>query len=496
MAIPTQSSTEAHAKVSDEASSTRRTLTVPTLVFMIIAASAPLTVLAGGAPTSFAVTGLVGVPMGYLILGIILVLFAVGYGAMSAQVHNAGAFYAYVTAGLGIRQGIGASLLALVSYNAMQVGLWGLFGFASASLVSGVLGITVPWWAAALLGWILVGWLGINKIDLSAKVVAVVVALEFVVVILFNIMSFIAAPEGVNVEAFAPENFLTNGLGAILAFGIAAFMGFESGAIYSEEVKDPRRSVSRATFIAVSIIAVFYAFSAWALTIGIGPSQVVAQSQEFGPDLMFVFLDKQGSTLLSDIANVLFITSLLAALIAFHNAAARYFFSLGRARVLPQWLASTGKKNHAPVAGSLTQSALALVLIIVFAIFGMGSELGELFPVITMFTWLTNAGAFGLVFLLAVTSAAIIGFFRKDHRGYSPFVRLWAPALATIGLGTVFVLVLLNFDVLIGAEGSSVLVIVMPVIILGSGVVGLIWGEVLRRTRPEIFNAMADTDIS
>ena len=272
-------------------------------------------------------------------------------------------------------------------------------------------------------------------------------------------------------------------------------MGFESGAIYSEEVKDPRRAVSRATFIAVAIIASFYAFSAWALTIGVGPSQIVARSQQLGPDLVFVFLDEQGAALLSDVSNVLFITSLLAALIAFHNAAARYFFSLGRARVLPQFLARTGKKNNAPVVGSLAQSALALVLIIVFAIAGIGSELGELFPVITMFTWLTNAAAFGLVFLLAVTSAAVIGFFMKDRRGYSSFVRLWAPGLAGIGLITVFVVVLLNFDVMIGAEGPSLLVIVMPAIILGSGVAGLIWGEALRRTRPDVFHAIGNADV-
>lgn len=495
MATSAQPSAGVDSPDHSQAAESRRTLTVPTLVFMIIAASAPLTVLAGGAPTSFAVTGLVGVPMGYLILGAILVLFAVGYGAMSSQVQNAGAFYAYITAGLGIRQGIGASLLALVSYNAMQVGLWGLFGFALASLLSGVLGFSIPWWVMALAGWALVGWLGINKIDLSAKVVAVVVALEFVVVIVVNIVSFAAAPEGVSGAAFAPENYLTDGLGAILAFGIAAFMGFESGAIYSEEVKDPRRAVSRATFIAVAIIASFYAFSAWALTVGVGPSQIVARSQELGPDLVFVFLDEQGSALLSDVANVLFITSLLAALIAFHNAAARYFFSLGRARVLPQFLAHTGKKNNAPVAGSLAQSSLALVLIIVFAIAGIGSELGELFPVITMFTWLTNAAAFGLVFLLAVTSAAVIGFFWKDRRGYSSFVRLWAPGLAGIGLITVFVVVLANFDVMIGAEGPSLLVIVMPAIILGSGLAGLIWGEVLRRTRPDVFHAIGNADV-
>lgn len=481
--------------LSTDAGLARRTLTVPHLVFLIIAASAPLTVVAGGAPTSFAVTGLTGVPVGYLALGIILVVFAIGYGAMSSQVQNAGAFYAYVSSGLGVRQGIGASMLALISYNAMQIGLYGIFGFALASFVNAKTGLDLPWWVAALVGFVIVGWLGLNKIDLSAKVVAVVVLLEFAVVIVVNVMSFVAAPEGVTAEPFAPENWATHGIGAILAFGIAAFMGFESGAIYSEEVKDPRRSVARATFIAVAIIALFYAFSAWALAIGVGVSSVVPLSQEWGPDLMFVFLEEQGSTLMADIGNVLFVTSLFAALMAFHHAAARYFFSLGRARVLPHVLAASGRRNHAPVAGSLTQSGLALTLIVIFAIVGTGHPLGELFPVVTMFTWLTNAAAFGLVFLLFVTSLAVIAYFWRDHCGYPPVVRLWAPVLAALGLGTVFVLILMNFDVMIGAEGPSSLVVVMPAIILGAGVAGLVWGEILRHTRPEIFAGLRDADV-
>lgn len=493
--MTTSLTTTSSEHLSTEAGLGRRTLTVPHLVFLIIAASAPLTVVAGGAPTSFAVTGLTGVPVGYLALGLILVVFAVGYGAMSAQVQNAGAFYAYVSSGLGVRQGIGASMLALVCYNAMQIGLYGIFGFALSSFVSARTGLDVPWWAAALVGFVVVGWLGLNKVDLSAKVLAVVVLLEFAVVVGVNVMSFVAAPGGITAEPFAPENWATHGIGAILAFGIAAFMGFESGAIYSEEVKDPRRSVSRATFIAVAVIALFYAFSAWALAVGVGVADIVPLSQEYGPDLMFVFLEEQGSVLLADISNVLFVTSLFAALMAFHNAAARYFFSLGRARVLPRVLAVSGRRNHAPVAGSLAQSALALTLIVVFAVAGAGHPLGELFPVVTMFTWLTNAAAFGLVFLLFVTSLAVIAFFRRDDRGYSPFVRLWAPALAALGLGTVFVLILANFDVMIGAEGPSPLVVVMPAIILGAGVVGLVWGEVLRRTRPHVFNALRDADV-
>jgi amino acid transporter len=465
----------------------RRTLTVPSLVFLIIAASAPLTVLAGGVTSTYAVSGVLGVPLAYVVLGAVLAVFAVGYGAMSARITNAGAFYAYVADGLGARQGIGASWLALVSYNAMQIGLYGLFGFALSSFLEARLGLALPWWACALAGLVLVGLLGVSRVDLSAKVIAVLVGLEFLVVVAVDVLSLAVAPEGVSAQPLMPSEFLTHGVGAVLAFGIAAFMGFESGAIYSEEVKDPARSVPRATFTAVAIIAVFYAVSAWALAVGVGPGRIVAASQEHGPDLVFVFLGEHGGVLLTDIAQVLFITSLLAALIAFHNAVARYFFSLGRESVLPRRLGAVGRRSSAPVAGSLTQSALAVVLVTVFAIAGGDSELGPLFPVLTLFTWLTNAGAFGLIFLLSVTSLAVIGHFRRDPGGHSAWVRWVAPALSALGLGTVFVLILVNFDVLIGAEGPSPLAVVMPAVILATGLLGLVWGEYLKRRRPAVF---------
>ncbi|MDN6358701.1 MAG: amino acid permease, partial [Yaniella sp.] len=139
----------------------RRRLSTASLVFIIIAASAPLTVLAGGIPTNFAVAGLLGVPQTYIVLGLLLVLFAVGYTAMSREIQNAGAFYAYVTEGLGNRQGIAAAILALVSYNMMQIGLYGLFGFASANLIAEFTGVALPWWLTAALGWLVVALLGV-----------------------------------------------------------------------------------------------------------------------------------------------------------------------------------------------------------------------------------------------------------------------------------------------------------------------------------------------
>ena len=35
--------------------------------------------------------------------------------------------------------------------------------------------------------------------------------------------------------------------------------GFESGAIYSEECRNPRKTVARATYIAVALVATMYA---------------------------------------------------------------------------------------------------------------------------------------------------------------------------------------------------------------------------------------------
>ncbi|MGO1536662.1 MAG: APC family permease [Yaniella sp.] len=470
----------------------RRRLSTASLVFIIIAASAPLTVLAGGIPTNFAVAGLLGVPQTYIVLGLLLVLFAVGYTAMSREIQNAGAFYAYVTEGLGNRQGIAAAILALVSYNMMQIGLYGLFGFASANLIAEFTGVALPWWLTAALGWLVVALLGVRSVDVSAKVLGVVVVLEFVVVLVVDVMALGIAPEGVSSAALQSSEFFVPGIGVLLAFGIAAFMGFESGAIYSEEVVDPRRTVSRATYIALTLIALFYAFSAWAVSVGVGPSSVVEESQTYGPDLIFQWLGQQ-SPMLANFANILFVTSLLAVLLAFHNATARYFFALGRSTVLPGFLGRTAK-NGAPRNGSMLQSGLAIVVVAGFAIAGINHELGDLFPVITLFTWLTNAAAFGLVFLLAITSVAIIMWFKRNPNGRGIWTRIIAPGLATVGLTAVFVMILANFGLMIEAEEGSALIYIMPGIILAGGIIGLIWGQIIQSRRPADFEQMRDQD--
>ncbi|MBN9612108.1 MAG: APC family permease [Actinobacteria bacterium] len=461
---------------------------------MIIAASAPLTVVAGGVTTSFAVTGSLGVPLGFLLIAIILALFAVGYTAMSRHVTNAGAFYAYVSQGIGRPLGVGGSLIALVSYNAMQVGIYGLFGFQLSSFLSAKFGFESPWWLWIIICIALVAILGVNKIDLSAKVLGVLVALEFVVVIIFDIVSFGVAPEGVSTATLNPAALFGPSLGLILVFGVAAFMGFEGAAIYGEEAKDPKRTVPRATYLAVAIIGLFYAFSAWAFSVGIGPSQIVDASRESGPDLMFIFMGKHAPVIFVDLMNVLFLTSLFASLQSFHNAVARYFFSLGREGVLPGWFSHT-TKHGAPWTGSVVQTTIALVVTVGFALAGdafggaeaMYPDTPFLFPVFTMFTWLTNTGAAGLVLLMGLTAFAAFGYFRKNRHPLSIWTTVIAPIVSGLALLWVFVMILMNFQLMLSQEKPDATTFVLPGLIFVAGIIGIIWGYVLKSRKPEIY---------
>lgn len=464
----------------------QRTLTVPALVVMIIAASAPLTAVAGGVTTNYAVTGMDSVPLSFLIIGATLLVFSIGYTAMSRRIPNAGAFYAYVAEGLGKAPGVGAAMIALVSYNLMQIGIYGIFGFAASSFANGMMGTEIPWWVMALVAWVVVGFLGMNRVDFSVKILGIVVAAEFLVVIIYNIMAFSLAPEAPQPEAaFNLADAVAPGMGAVMAFTIAAFMGFESGTIYNEEVKDPQRTARRATMIAIIIIACFYAFSAFAVAVGEGASNVMGSSAELGPDLMFVFFSAHAPVWFVDLANILFITSLFAALLAFHNVIARYFYAMGRGGALPSFLARTSRTTHAPVAGSMAQSSLALIVIAVFAVLSTGKE--PMYIVFTMFTWMTNSAAYGLVLLMALTSFAVIGYFARHRATESILTRVIAPLLSGLALIYVFVQIVLNFDVLLGMEEPGMLGYILQAIVILPGIIGWVIAMFLRtRTTSQV----------
>jgi amino acid transporter len=459
----------------------RRRLGTAHLVFFTVSASAPMTVLAGGVTTTFAVTHVVGVPLSYPILAIALALFAVGYAAMSRYVSNAGAFYAYLANGLGRAWGVSASFVALVAYNAIQIGLYGLFGVAFGAFAKDKFGWDASWWVWAFGALVVVGLLGILRVDLNARILSVLLILEVLAVLAYDFGAFShPAGSGVTATGLRPGDLFVNGVGGVFAFGIAAFVGFESAAVYSEECREPGRTVARATYAALAFTGVLYALSSWALIVATGADKVTSASPADAGGTVFVEVTQYWGTVVGDLANVLFLTSIFAALLSFHNGVARYLFALGRERVLPPSLGRTGVGSGAPVGGSVLQSLLAIVVVTVFAVLKQD-------PVAALFTWLSYISAVGVLLLMTGTSVAVIGFFRGRSNLASVWQRLVAPILGTLALGTITGITIYNSDSVLGTQKDSPLVWILPGIVVVAAIIGLIWGLSLRGLRPEIY---------
>jgi amino acid transporter len=459
----------------------RRRLGVAQIVFFVVAAAGPLFAIAGGISTTYAVTGSIGVPLSFVLLAPVLCLFAVGYAAMSRYITNAGAFYPYVANGIGKSTGAGISFVTLVAYNAIQISIYGLFGWSVSAWLGPLLGSTPPWWLGALVMVVVIGLLGVLRVDLNAKVLGVALCLEVAVVVIIDLALF-ANPAGGSVSwtPLEPSNLFTAGVGAVFAFSAAAFIGFEGAATYGEETREPSRTVGRATFAAIGITAVLYIASSLAMAVGTGPEAIVASSRSEGPGLLFGLAEQHIGAVFADVAYILFITGQCAALLSFHNAVARYFFALGREGLLPRSLAKTSKRTGAPAAGSLAQTALALVVVSVFA-------LAERDPIIELFTWLGATASTGVMVIMIAVSLSVIGFFKRRRHAENAWRRWIAPSLAIVALSAILALILLNFDLLLGPAGNFLLRWGLPGLLVAAALAGFLRAEFLRTRDPETY---------
>ncbi|WP_123605030.1 APC family permease [Micromonospora sp. Llam0] len=440
-----------------------------------------MTVVASAVPTAYAVTGLSGVPVAYAATAAVMVVFAVGYVAMSRHVVNAGSMYSYVAHALGPACGVAAAFVAVVAYNLMQIGLYGAFGVVTAATVSAVAGVGVPWWVWALAGWLAVAVLGLARVDLNGRVLGVLLVAEITVVVVFDtVMATHPASGGLAVHGLAPGHLAVPGMAAILVGGIAGYVGVEATTVLAEETRDSRRTVAYATYTAIAVTAVLYAGSAWAMQTAAGPTTIVDAAAQHGPELMFVLVDGRLPRLFVDVGRLLLVTSLFAALLAFHNLVARYLFALGREQVLPAALGRTSGRTGAPRLGSLAQTGVAGLTIAGYALAGLD-------PIVHLFFWLTVTGGLGVLILMTATSLAVLVYFRHDRRGESRWSTAFAPGVALNLL--VFILggTLIGFGDLLNTPAGSPARWVLPGLYAAAVSAGLVWATVLHRTRRHVY---------
>ena len=445
------------------------------IVFLVIAAAAPLTAIGGALPIMIATGNGAGAPMAYIVAAVVLLVFSVGYAAMSSHMTDTGAFYAYVGKGLGENVGLGAAGLALLTYTAIQAGIYGLAASTLQGLVVSYGGPDLPWWLWALVLIGIVSVLGYRSIDLGAKVLGVLLVLEIGIVLALSVAVFAqGGADGIDVQSFTPDAFLSGSPGIALMFAIASFIGFEATAIYGEEARDPKRTVPIATYAAVIVIGAVYAVSSWAVVLAFGSNSVADAAAADPAGLTFAAAAQFLGATWSDIIQIMLVTSLFAALLAFHNAISRYVFALARRGAAPKALARTHARHGSPHVGSIFQTLSAVLVVGVFALAGAD-------PILQLFTWMSGLATVSILVLMILTGVAIYTFFARTRVDSRTWHTKIAPVLGTLGLLVVLGLVLDNFTLLIG--GSSTIAAILLLIVVGFFVAGLLRGISTRRSR-------------
>ncbi|MFT4211449.1 MAG: APC family permease [Microbacterium sp.] len=426
----------------------RGSLGVASIVFIVVAAASPLGVIGGPVPLGIAYGNGAGFPFTFVVVTAVLLLFAVGFTNATPFVTSAGAFYAYVDKGLGRSLGLGAAFAALASYVALEAGVFGLFGPGASSLLTSYGLPEIPWWVYAAVGFVVVSALGYFKIELSGRVLAVLLIAEVLIVLALDAAVIFSGggPEGFSTGIVTPSQVLSGAPGFAILFAILSFIGFEATAVFRDEARDPERTIPKATYVSLLLIGAFYTLSSWVLVSANGESTIVENATDNAGTILATTTEQYLGAVGGHIIQVLFVTSLFACILSFHNIVSRYVFTLAGRGVLPTALGDAHERHGSPARASLVTSGVVAVLVVVAVVLNLD-------PITQFYTWLGGISSVGIVLLLVLTSVAVIAIFRKTEHSLGRWKTLVAPGLGLIGLAAFTVLVFVNLPVLVGEEG-------------------------------------------
>lgn len=462
-------------------------LGVRDLVFTVLAYNAPLAVMAGFVPLVVGYGNGVGAPATFIVIGVLLVIFSVGLTTMSTFMKSPGAFYSYITAGLGRVPGLGGAMTAFTGYTAIAAASCAYAGILANDLVHGLLsGPDIPWWACALAIWAIASALSLLHIDLSAKVLGIAMVCEMLLVLIWDVRVFAdGGASGVSFASFTPAAFGSGSLSFALLFGILCVTGFEAVAVFREETRDPVRTVPRATYLAVGILAGMYAVGAWAYLTAFGPKDALAKGSTDPSGSFVASVGTYAGTVAADLVTILLVTSAFAAILATQNISARYLYTLGRDGVLPRQLGAVHRRHRSPFIAAATTAAIVLAGFAIPAAAGVDP--------LVIYASTAGFGGFCLLLLMTATSAAVIAFFHTAGHTANPFQATIAPLLSFGGLVTILYLAARNMGAVIGGSetAGNVALAIAAGIILSGAALALYY----RSARPEIYSRIGSQDV-
>ena len=397
------------------------------VLFLTVTGAAPISAMLFNVPIAAGFGNGIGTPAAFLVATIVLLIFSVGYCAMAGKVSAVGGFYSFISHGLGRELGMGFGFGSVFAYSMFEISLAGGFAFFGNADLKQWLGIDVPWPILALAMIAGIAILTYFDVKISTAVLGVTLIAEVAILVIFAVGVFSHVGNGANVElaAINPLNALKGfdahdklqagayGIGLFFAFW--SWVGFEMSPNYAEESRDPKRIVPLSMYISVVGLGVFYTLVSWAALSGYAKvDDAINAAQNDASNFFFTPASQFIGGWVAVLMSILILTGSFACGMAFHNTAARYFYSLGRERLLPTALGKTHPKYRSPHVASFTQSAIAAILIIIYALKeGWNDPNGQAY--LGVYGLFAIMGVIIILAAQALVSVAIIVYFRKNY---------------------------------------------------------------------------------
>jgi APA family basic amino acid/polyamine antiporter len=239
----------------------------------------------------------------------------------------------------------------------------------------------------------------------------------------------------------APAGFPLRPFMSGLLYIAYAFSGWNTAIYVAEEFREPRRDVPRALLLGCGFVAIVYLLVNWIFVANLTPESAravlsgEAARVTLGHLVMRDLLGEASAKAMS----VLVIVVFLSAMSAMTFAGPRVYAAMARDGFLPRPL--EGREGQPPVASTLLQGSIALVLIATHQLRQLLENVGA---ILTLFAALTAAGLFRAAFSgrevprdglaaggLYIASAVFVLYFGFRD---STYLLAWIGAVAAVAL--------------------------------------------------------------
>jgi amino acid transporter len=366
-------------------------------------------------------------PLVYLVTVGIMVLVASGIMEMAREFPSAGAFYTYVSRGLGAKAGFMTGGLMFVAYALLPPAEIGLIGAYLQGTFNDEFSTNIPWWIIGMVPAIAMVGLAYRGISASLKTALVLFAAEVTVIL---VLSLIILGKGghtgtVSLHPFNPDASPNgfSGLTTGFVFAALSFVGFEAAATLGHEVKSPRRTVPRAILLSVLGVGLLYVFCIWIEVLGLGTS---ATNKLTGASLPWNDLAHTYASWMKWPVIVASVSSMFAVMVNSSNGIVRIINTMGQEQLLPKFLAEIHPRFRTPSKAVVAQGIFAVGLAIVVGLLAGG--LGSSAAGASVYGYLGFLLTLAILPVYVLTNLAAINWFRAKGT-FNPLKHALLPLL-------------------------------------------------------------------